>query len=135
MAGIQTLRFREGRTTITLPGGFPLTCENTMYAPNAPRGLINYRDLRARNIHACTAMQGDEEIIEFVKESRTEGNCHPNASPDGFYKVAIKSLASSPTLDVEEVCMTAWGEAPRRSAIWRKGHQWMLKSPSPICII
>ena len=39
-----------------------------------------------------------------MKKSSSLGKDH-----DGLYKVAIKSLASSPTLGEEEVCMAAWG--------------------------
>jgi hypothetical protein len=36
-----------------------------MYAPDAPRSLISYRDLRARNIHVSTAVENDEEVLEL----------------------------------------------------------------------
>ena len=113
MAGSQTLRCREGRATFVLPGGFPLNCDKTMYTPDAPRSLISYRDLRARNIQACTKMQGDEEVIELRQGPKVIATA--SAGHDRLYKVVIKPLASSSTIGEEEVCMAAWGEAPRRS--------------------
>ena len=110
IAGSRTLRFREGRATIILPGGFPLDCLKAMYALDAPRSLISYRDLWARNIHLCTKLQGDEEVIELRQGSQIIATA--NAGLDGFYKVAIKPLASSPTLGDEEVCMAAWEGSP-----------------------
>ena len=110
MTGSRTLRFREGRATIVLPVGFPLNCEKAMYAPDAPRCLISYRDLRARNIHACTTLQGSEEVIELRQGPRVIATA--NAGPDGLYKVAIKPLASSPGIAAEEVCIAAWGVGP-----------------------
>ena len=65
MAGSRNIRFRGGRTTVILPGGFPLQCKKTIYALDAPRSLISYRDLRARNIHVSTAVVNDEEVIEL----------------------------------------------------------------------
>ena len=110
MTASRTLRFREGRTTIVLPGGFSLNCEKAMYAPDAPRCLISYRDLRTRNIHACTTLQGSEEVIELRQGPRVMATA--NAGPDGLYKVARKPLASSPSTAAEEVCMDAWGVGP-----------------------
>ena len=88
-----------------------------MYALDAPRSLINYRDLRAKNIHVCTKMQGDEKVIELRQKPKVIATT--NAGPDGLYKVVIKPLVSSSTLGEEDVCIVAWGgggEAPRRSA-------------------
>jgi hypothetical protein len=46
MAGSRKLKFREGRAVIGLPGGFPLICERAMYAPEAPRNLIQLQRLK-----------------------------------------------------------------------------------------
>ena len=105
MVGSRTLRFRKGWTIVILHGGFPLDCPKAMYAPNAPRSLISYRDLRARNIHLCTTMQGDEEVIEL--RQRPMVIVTANAGLDGLYKVVIMPLASNPTLGEEEICMSA----------------------------
>jgi len=110
MAGSRTLRFREGRATVVLPRGFPLNCEKAIYAPDTPRSLISFRDLRARNIHAYTTMQGDEKVIELRQGPKVIATA--NAGPIGLYKVATKPLASSPTIGEEEVCMAAWGGGP-----------------------
>lgn len=99
MAGGRNLRFRKGQTTIILPGGFPLNYKKIMYASDAPRSQISYMDLRTRNIHVCTAIQNDEVLDLRQGPSKT--------GADVIYKVAITSLASSPTLGAEEVCMAA----------------------------
>jgi hypothetical protein len=77
-----------------------------MYTSYAPRSLINYRDMRVRNIHACTKMHGDEEVIELRQGPKVLATA--SAGFDGLYKVAIKPLASSPVINEEEVCMAAW---------------------------
>ena len=117
MTGSRTLRFREGQATIVLPGGFSLKCEKAMYAPDAPRCLISYRDLRARNIHACTTLHDSQEVIELRQGPRV--NATANEGPDGLYKVAIKPLASNPGIVEEEVCMAHGVLDPCRSATWR----------------
>ena len=48
-----------------LPGGAPLICEQAMYAPNAPRSLISYRDLRANDIHDSIVVENDEEVLKL----------------------------------------------------------------------
>ena len=112
MAGSRNMRFREGRATVVLPGGFPLTCANAMYAPDAPRSLISYRDLRARKIHVSTAMENDEEVLELRQGHEILATA--NAGDDGLYKIVIKPLTCSPIslIDEEEVCMAAWAGDP-----------------------
>lgn len=130
MTRSRTLRYREGRATIVLPGRSPLNCEKTMYALNAPRCLISYWDLRARNIHACTTLHGNEEVIELRQGPKViaTANAGLNAGPNGLYKAAVTPLASNPSIVEEEVCMAAWGEeASRWSAILCMGHQQMLR--------
>ena len=99
----RTLRFREGRTSIVLLGGLPLNCKKTMYAPDTPRCLISYRDLRARNSYACTMMHDSEEVIEFRQGPKVVATA--NAGSDELYKVVIKPLATSPGIAEEDVCM------------------------------
>lgn len=45
MAGNRNFKFREGRTKVVLPGGYTLMCTGAMYAPEALRSLISYKDL------------------------------------------------------------------------------------------
>lgn len=59
--------FREGQATIELPKGFPLVCEKAMFAPNAPRSLISYRNLRKIRIHISTSMDDDDDDLEAIK--------------------------------------------------------------------
>ena len=113
MAGSRNIRFREGRTTVILPGGFPLNCERAMYAPDAPRSLISYRDLRARNIHVSTAVENDEEVLELRQGLTILATA--KAGDDSLYKIVINSLDNvSPIslIDEKEVCMTAWAGDP-----------------------
>jgi hypothetical protein len=113
MAGSRNLKFREGRATIVLPGGFPLTCAKAIYAPDAPRSLISYRDLRARKIHVSTALENDEEVLELRQGHEILATA--NAGDDGLYKIAIKPLACSSIslIDEKEVCMAAWDVDPK----------------------
>ena len=119
MAGSRNIRFREGRATVILPGGFPLNCPRAMYAPDAPRSLISYRDLRARNIHVSTAVENDEEVLELRQGLTILVTV--KAGDDGLYKIVINSLDNvSPIslIDDEDVCMAAWvgdPEAKRRN--------------------
>ena len=113
MAGSRNIRFREGRATVLLPGGFPLNCERAMYAPDAPRSLINYRDLRARNIHVSIAVENDEEVLEPRQGLMILATA--KAGDDGLYKIVIKSLDNEcpvSLIDEEEVCMAAWAGDP-----------------------
>ena len=73
MAGSRKLKFREGRAIIGLPGGSPFICERAMFAPEAPRNLISYKDLRAKKIHVSTALDNVEGAL-----ARAETPCHPS---------------------------------------------------------
>jgi hypothetical protein len=117
MAGSRTMRFREGRATVVLPGGFPLTCENAMYAPDAPRSLISYRDLRARKIHISTEMEKDEEVLALRQGHELLATA--KAGAEGLYTIVIKPMTVSPIspIDAEEVSMAAWARDPEA-----KGH-------------
>jgi hypothetical protein len=90
-----------------------------MYAPDAPRSLINYRDLRARNIHVSTAVENDEEVLQLRQGLTILATAR--AGDDGMYKIVINPLDNeSPIslIDEEEVCMAAWAgdtEAKRRN--------------------
>ena len=109
MAGRRNIRFREGPATVVLPGGFTLNCERAMYAPDAPRSLISYRDLRMRNIHVSTAVENSEEVLELRQGLRILATAR--AGDDGLYKIVIAPLDNgSPIslIDEEEVCMVAW---------------------------
>ena len=115
---------------VVLPGGFPLNCEKTMYAPDAPRSLINYKDLRARNIHVSTAVENDEEALELMPGLRIFATSR--AGDDGLYKIVINSLNNgSPIslIDEEEVCMATWANDPE--AIRRNLVQGVLVDTKP----
>ena len=98
IAGKRNFKFREGRANLVLPGGAPLTCERAMYAPDAPRSLISYRDLRANHIHVSTAMENDEEVLELRRGQRLLATAH--AGDNGLYTLPI--TGASPTYSGEE---------------------------------
>lgn len=50
MVGNQNVKFQKGRTTIALLKRFFFMCKITLYASNAPRSQIIYRDLRTSKI-------------------------------------------------------------------------------------
>ena len=98
IAGKQNFKFREGRAVVILPGGAPLICERAMYAPDAPRSLISYRDLRANDIHVSTAVENDEEVLELRRGPRRLATAH--AAANGLYELCI--MQASPPCKGEE---------------------------------
>ena len=63
ISGKRTIRYREGRMKLLLPGGTPLNISKTMFAPAAPRNLISYKVLHAQRIHLTTDLVDGEEAI------------------------------------------------------------------------
>ena len=90
IAGRRKIQFREGRATIVLPGGFPLYCEKAMYAPNAPRSLISYRDLRKNGIHASTVVEVDD-VEALALHLGTTQVATAKAGETGLYELEIKT--------------------------------------------
>jgi hypothetical protein len=113
IARSRKLKFREGRAVIGLPGGFFLICERAMYAPEAPRNLFSYRDLRASQIHVSTTLDNAEEVLELRQGQSLLATAHAGA--EGLYKIVIEPITTSPIslTDEEEVCMAAWAEGSR----------------------
>ena len=109
IAGKRNFKFREGRATIRLPGGAPLICETAMYAPDAPRSLISYRDLRANHIHISTAVENDEETLELRQGKMILATAQAGAN--GLYELAISNMGVNPTHKSEEEV----GERPSTS--------------------
>ena len=70
-----------------------------MYAPGAPRSLISYRDLRANHIHASTALEDGEEVLQLRRGSSVLATAKAGAT--GLYSLPI-SGASPIQLDKEE---------------------------------
>jgi hypothetical protein len=69
-----------------------------MYAPDAPRSLISYRDLRANDIHVSTAVENDEEVLELRRGPRRLAIAH--ATANGLYELCI--MQASPPCQGEE---------------------------------
>jgi peptide/histidine transporter 3/4 len=99
IAGSQNFKFREGRATIILPGGFPLRIQRAMFAPAAPRSLISYRDLRANGIHLATSGASDEAALILTKDKHEIATIR--AGPNGFYPVRI--MADAPQCNMTMV--------------------------------
>ena len=113
MPGSRNIRFQEGRATVILPRGFLLNCERIIYALDAPRNLISYRNLRARNIYVSTAVKNNEEVLEL--RQRLMIIAIAKAEDDGLYKIVINFLDNESLISLiyeEEVCMAAWTEHP-----------------------
>lgn len=109
IAGMQTLVFREGRATIVLPGGAPLTCDWAMYAPGVPRSLISYRDLRANHIHTSTAVECGEEILQLMRGTTILATA--KAGITALYEIQSKEL--TPPIRVQ-----GRGNLPMRGPFW-----------------
>ena len=121
-----------------------------MYAPDAPRSLINYRDLRANDIHVSTAVENDEEVLELRRGPRRLATAHVAAN--GLYELCIMQ-ASPPSTCEEEAgahrhechpCLSLGGAqacflaASAKANIWhrRSGHPrtTMMRKMIPILI-
>jgi hypothetical protein len=113
IAGPKNLTFREGVAIVLLPGNNPITCRDAMYAPDAPRSLISYRDLQANGIHVSTTVENDEEVLELRQGQRTLATA--TAGADGLYEIAIKAISPSPRLE-EEVGTVARERCPDADA-------------------
>ena len=107
MAGSRKFKFREGRAVIGMLGGFPLICERAMYAPEAHRNLISYKDLRVSQIHVSTSLDNAEEVLELRQGHSLLATAHAGA--EHLYKIVIEPITTSPIslIDEEEVCMAA----------------------------
>ena len=109
IAGRKNLTFQEGEATIWLPGNFPVKCKDAMFAPDAPRSLISYRDLRANNIHISTELEKDEEALALRQGRRLLATAIAGA--EGLYEIAIKAISPTPRV-VEEISQVAREKGP-----------------------
>ena len=83
-----------------------------MYGPDAPRSLINYRDLRANGIHIST-MENDEKALMLRKGQSTLATA--KAGADGLYEIVIKTISPGPRPE-EEVGFTVRERSPSMRA-------------------
>ena len=84
-----------------------------MYAPDAPRSLISYMDLRAMNIHVTTALVNDEELLELKQGLMILATAR--AGDNGLYNIVIKpfdNVSPISLIDEEDVYMAAWAGDP-----------------------
>ena len=98
-----------------LPGGSTLICQGAMFAPEAPRNLISYKDLRANDIHISTALDRGEEALELRRGQRLLATA--SAGDEGLYRLAIKASNPISLTDAEEVCMAAWTSGPMQTSL------------------
>ena len=110
MAASRNLKFREGRTNVIQPGGHTLICAGAMFAPEAPRSLINYKDLRANDIHISTVMDRGEEALELRRGQSLLATAV--AGNEGLYRLVIQIISPISPKDVDEVCMADWPAGP-----------------------
>jgi hypothetical protein len=90
VVGKRKMIFREGRARVTLPGGATLICSNAMFAPDAQRSLISFRNLRAHGIHALTAIRDGEEILNLIQGSTCLATARCGVT--GLYEIPISIL-------------------------------------------
>ena len=109
IAGKKNITFKEGTATVLLPGNHPMTCQDAMYAPDAPRSLISYRDLKANEIHVSPKKENDEEALELRQGHRTLATAI--AGVDGLYEIVIKVISPTPRVG-EEVSLVAREKGP-----------------------
>ena len=86
-----------------------------MYALDAPRSLISYKDLWASDIHISTALDRDEEVLELQQGQRLLATA--NAGDEGLYRIVIEAITKSPIslTDANEICMAAWAKGPKQN--------------------
>ena len=72
-----------------LLGGTPILCEKAIYAPNAPRSLISYCDLRVNGIHITTAQVSGEEVLELKRGLSVLATA--KAGANALYEIKLKS--------------------------------------------
>ena len=103
IAGRRDFEFREGWTTIVLPGGATLLIANAMFAPSASQSLISFKDLRANDIHTMTIVKNNKEALLLQQETEVLATTY--AGCGGLNELPIQSggqphkisLASEPT--------------------------------------
>ena len=125
IAGGQDFKYREGRATIVLPGGATLQMDNAMYAPDAHRSLISFKDLRANSIHTTTSVINQKEAL--VLQRGTEVLATAFAGCGGLYELPIISrvtpqealLASEPSQPRTEDLERPTGP-PTKVDLWHK---------------
>ena len=112
------MTFREGWARDKLPGGATLVCSNVMFAPEAQRSLISFRDLRAHGIHALPAIRDGEEILKLMQGSTCLATARCGAS--GLYEMSVSSFIVG-YQDHSTYSITI----PEKAKLWhwRMGHQ------------
>ena len=93
IASWRTSTFKERKATVLLLGNFSINCREAIYAPDDPRNMISYRDLRANQIHISTALEKGKEPLELRQKRRFFGTAY--AAVDGLYEIAIKAISLS----------------------------------------
>ena len=86
-----------------------MICRDAIYAPDAPRSLISYRDLRTIGIHVSTKIENDEEALELRQGQRTLATTI--AGVNGLYEIAIKAISPTPRVE-EEITLVARESGP-----------------------
>ena len=103
IAGGRDFKYREGWATIVLPGGTTFEIENAMYAPDAHRSLISFKDLRVNGIHTTTSVIKEKEALVLQRGTAVLATAF--AGCGGLYELPITSgetpqrvsLASEPS--------------------------------------
>ena len=127
IAGGQDFKYREGRATIVLPGGATLQMDNAMYAPDAHRSLISFKDLRANGIYTTTSVVKEKEALVLQRGTAVLATTFTGCG--GLYELPITSgatpqkasLASEPSQPRAEDSVKPTGP-PTKVGLW---HKWM----------
>src|SRR5450759_2972617 len=122
VAGKRTMTFCEGRARVMLPGGATLVCTHAMFAPDAQRSLISFRDLRSHGIHALTAIREGEETLELRQGQKCLATAKYGAS--GLYEIPISCPTRGPRV-MHPTSGSAYSVTiPDKTNLWhgRMGH-------------
>ena len=87
----------HGPATITLPQGTTIHIKSAVYAPNATRNLISFRDIRENGYHIHTSQDQNQEVIHIVTNT-SDGMLIKEtlfAYPLGFYVTQLNAFHST----------------------------------------
>ena len=97
ITGSNQIEQGHGPAIITLPHGTTIHIKSAVYAPNATRNLISFKDIRENGYHIHTSKDKNQEVIHIVKNT-SDGMLIKEtlfAYPLGFYVTQLNAFHSN----------------------------------------
>ena len=130
IAGGRDFKYREGRATIVLLGGTTLEIENAMYAPDAHRSLISFKDLRGNGIHTTTSVIKEKEALVLQRETAVLATAF--AGCGGLYELPITSGVTTQKVSLtSELSQSRTGETTQPAGLLTKSELWHKRMGHP----